>query len=42
MSEGAVAKLLDRTTAAAAGGQYERFKTDKTFDATASHPEWLG
>ncbi len=42
MSDQAVAALLSRTTAAAASGQYERFKTDKVFDATASHPEWLG
>jgi len=34
--------LLERTAAAAATGQYEKFKTDKVFDSTASHPEWLG
>jgi aryl-alcohol dehydrogenase-like predicted oxidoreductase len=37
-----VAALLERTAAAAATGQYEKFKTDKVFDSTASHPEWLG
>ena len=37
-----VAALLKRTAAAAASGQYEKFKTDKVFDATATHPEWLG
>jgi len=34
--------LLERTAKAAAEGHYEKFKTDTPFDATASHPEWLG
>lgn len=42
LSEAAVTKLLDRTAAAAASGQYEKFKTDKVFDSTASHPQWMG
>ena len=37
-----VQALLKRTAAAAATGEYEKFKTDKVFDSTASHPEWLG
>jgi predicted aldo/keto reductase-like oxidoreductase len=35
-------ELLGRTAAAAAGGQYEKFKTDSSFDSTAKHAEWLG
>jgi uncharacterized protein len=34
--------LLKKTEQAAAGGQYELFKTSAHFDSTASHPEWLG
>jgi aryl-alcohol dehydrogenase-like predicted oxidoreductase len=34
--------LLGRTARAAAGGQYELFKTTANFDGTAHHPEWLG
>jgi predicted aldo/keto reductase-like oxidoreductase len=36
------AELLARTTSAAVGGQYEKFKTDVEFDATAKYPQWLG
>jgi predicted aldo/keto reductase-like oxidoreductase len=34
--------LLQKTAEAAAEGKYELFKTSNPFDATASHPEWLG
>jgi aryl-alcohol dehydrogenase-like predicted oxidoreductase len=37
-----IASLLNRTKEAAAEGKYEKFKTDKIFDSTAQHPEWLG
>jgi predicted aldo/keto reductase-like oxidoreductase len=34
--------LLSRTARAAENGDYERFKTGTSYDATARHPEWLG
>jgi aryl-alcohol dehydrogenase-like predicted oxidoreductase len=34
--------LLAKTTAAAARGEFELFKTTSIFDATATNPEWLG
>jgi aryl-alcohol dehydrogenase-like predicted oxidoreductase len=34
--------LLSRTRAAASRGEYELFKTSSIYDATASHPDWLG
>jgi hypothetical protein len=37
-----VAALLSKTAPAAADGRYEQFKTTQYFDATASHPQWLG
>jgi predicted aldo/keto reductase-like oxidoreductase len=37
-----VAALLAKTAKAAAGGQFELFKTSQHFDSTAQHPEWLG
>jgi predicted aldo/keto reductase-like oxidoreductase len=37
-----VAALLARTKAAAADGQYERFKTTTQFDGTSGNPQWLG
>ena len=37
-----VTKLLSRTAQVAASGQYEPFKTDNIFDATAMNPDWLG
>jgi Aldo/keto reductase family len=33
---------LARTAKAASTGEFEPFKTTSIFDATASHPEWLG
>jgi predicted aldo/keto reductase-like oxidoreductase len=42
LTEEAVAALLARTRAAAVGGKFERFKTGMQFDATATHPDWLG
>jgi predicted aldo/keto reductase-like oxidoreductase len=42
MTKDAVSALLARTTAAAASGKYEQFKTTDRFDATSHHPEWLG
>jgi aryl-alcohol dehydrogenase-like predicted oxidoreductase len=37
-----VAALLARTAAAAADGQYEKFKTSTGFDGTTHNPQWLG
>jgi predicted aldo/keto reductase-like oxidoreductase len=37
-----VTQLLSRTFSIAASGQYEPFKTDSIFDATAMNPDWLG
>ena len=34
--------LLARTAPAAGKGQHELYKTSLTFDATATHPQWLG
>ncbi len=42
LTEEQTAALLKKTAAAAAEGKYELFKTSNPFDATASHPEWLG
>ncbi|MGG6239229.1 aldo/keto reductase [Nodosilinea sp. AN01ver1] len=42
LSAEAVTELLSRTRAVADSGQYEPFKTDNIFDATAMNPEWLG
>src|SRR5690349_323750 len=37
-----VGRLLAKTAAAAARGEFEPFKTSSIFDGTAQHPEWLG
>jgi hypothetical protein len=42
MSGTKVAALLAKTKKAAAGGEFEPFKTSSLFDATADHPEWMG
>lgn len=42
MTDAQVSALLAKTAKAAAGGQYELFKTSTRFDSTAQHPEWLG
>jgi aryl-alcohol dehydrogenase-like predicted oxidoreductase len=42
MSPQEVATLLAKTAAAAANGDYERFKTSTAFDGTAQNPQWLG
>jgi aryl-alcohol dehydrogenase-like predicted oxidoreductase len=42
LGQSEVEALLAKTAAAAAGGQYEPFKTTSVFDGTAKHPEWLG
>jgi len=42
MSDTQVQALLAKTAAAAAGGEFEPFKTSSIFDGTAQHPEWLG
>jgi aryl-alcohol dehydrogenase-like predicted oxidoreductase len=42
MRQAEVDALLARTAPKAAGGEFEPFKTTSIFDATASHPEWLG
>jgi hypothetical protein len=34
--------LLARTAPAAGRGEHELYKTSLTFDATATHPQWLG
>ncbi|MEN3336094.1 MAG: hypothetical protein V7641_5459 [Blastocatellia bacterium] len=42
LSESALQALLAKTATAAAGGEFEPFKTSSIFDGTAQHPEWLG
>ena len=42
LSEDAVRALLAKTASLAAHGEFELFKTSSVFDATATHPEWLG
>jgi predicted aldo/keto reductase-like oxidoreductase len=42
MSSQEVKGLLQRTSEAAGSGQYELFKTNTRFDATAHNPQWLG
>jgi aryl-alcohol dehydrogenase-like predicted oxidoreductase len=42
MSEAQVTALLAKTVEAASRGEFELFKTTSIFDATATHPEWLG
>jgi aryl-alcohol dehydrogenase-like predicted oxidoreductase len=42
LSDSAVQALLAKTATAAAGGEFEPFKTSSIFDGTAQHPEWLG
>jgi predicted aldo/keto reductase-like oxidoreductase len=42
LEQSEVEALLAKTAPAAAGGQYEPFKTTSVFDGTAKHPEWLG
>jgi len=37
-----VASLLSKTAQSASAGKFELFKTDTRFDATSSHPAWLG
>ena len=37
-----VRTLLAKTARAAAHGEFELFKTTSLFDATATHPDWLG
>lgn len=41
-TEKEVADLLAKTKAAAAKGEWERFKTTNAFDGTAKNPDWLG
>jgi len=42
MSADAVRTLLDKTAKAASRGEFELFKTTSLFDATTTHPEWMG
>ena len=42
MTPAQVQALLAKTKEPAAHGEFEPFKTSSLFDATASHPEWLG
>jgi predicted aldo/keto reductase-like oxidoreductase len=41
-SEKYVDALLAKTVVAAQGGDYEKYKTTRAYDATWLHPEWLG
>jgi predicted aldo/keto reductase-like oxidoreductase len=42
LTEKQLTALLARTAKAAAGGEFERFKTTNGFDGTAKNPKWLG
>jgi aryl-alcohol dehydrogenase-like predicted oxidoreductase len=42
MSDEELKPLLAKTAAAAAGGEFEPFKTTSLFDGTAQNPAWLG
>ena len=42
MNSSQVAALLARTEKAAAGGQFELYKTSHHFDGTVANPQWLG
>jgi predicted aldo/keto reductase-like oxidoreductase len=42
LSEAEVQALLAKTKGAASKGTFEPFKTSSIFDATATHPDWLG
>jgi aryl-alcohol dehydrogenase-like predicted oxidoreductase len=42
LTKSELSSMLAKTRAAAESGNFERFKTGVQFDATASHPEWLG
>jgi len=42
MTDADVAQLLAKTASAASHGEFELFKTSSLFDATTTHPEWLG
>jgi hypothetical protein len=42
MSKAEVKSLLAKTAHVASQGAFEPFKTTSIFDATASHPEWMG
>ncbi len=42
MNEPDLAKLLAKTEQASRQGAFELFKTTSIFDATATHPDWLG
>ena len=42
MTQEQVAALLAKTAGAAAGGEYEPFKTSSIYDGTAQNPAWLG
>jgi len=42
MDEAAVGAILAKSAKAAAGGQFELFKTTSHFDETAKNAEWLG
>jgi aryl-alcohol dehydrogenase-like predicted oxidoreductase len=42
LSDAEVQALLAKTREPAARGEFEPFKTSSIFDATATHPEWLG
>jgi aryl-alcohol dehydrogenase-like predicted oxidoreductase len=42
MNEQQVASVLSKTAESASAGKFELFKTGTGFDATSSHPAWLG
>lgn len=41
LSEDEVAEILGKSAPKALAGEFERYKTDRIFDATSTHPEWL-
>jgi predicted aldo/keto reductase-like oxidoreductase len=42
MSKSEVAALLEKTSSAAAKGEFEQYKTTHNFDGTYHNPKWLG
>jgi hypothetical protein len=42
MNEQQLGGMLRKTAKAASRGEFELFKTSSIFDATTTHPEWLG
>ncbi len=42
LTQAQIDSLLQRTSAAAAKGEFELFKTTPNYDGTAANPKWLG